>query len=49
MRTFVATCKDQYVQNITLNAGTYTFQAYVKGNKFSIGFSNDDGQTLGKP
>ena len=45
MRTFVAKDKDQYIQEITLNPNTYTFQAYVKGSRFSIGFSHDDGLT----
>lgn len=45
MKTFIATTKDQYVQEITLNPNTYTFQAYVKGSRFSIGFLHDDGLT----
>ena len=40
MKTFIATTKNQYVQDVTLKAGTYTFQAYVKGDKFSIGFAD---------
>lgn len=48
MKAFRITSKDQYIQNINLNRGTYTFHAwvFVRGSNYSIGLKTRGGTWL---
>lgn len=47
-KAFKITSKDQYIQDMSLNRGTYTFSAWVRafGSNYSIGFKTQAGTWL---